>query len=79
MYWQGALSDITDRKASENAYKQSERRSRLMIESVTDHATVMLEPAGTIADLELDSAPGKGTTVRLRVPVGAELATRESA
>lgn len=48
VYWQGALSDISDRKASETAYQQSEHRSRLMIESVMDHAMVMLEPDGTI-------------------------------
>ncbi len=48
LYWQGALSDITDRKASEEAYTQSEHRSRLMIESVMDHAMVMLDPDGTI-------------------------------
>ena len=48
VYWQGALSDISDRKASETAYKQSEHRSRLMLESVIDHAMVMLEPDGTI-------------------------------
>jgi PAS domain S-box-containing protein len=47
-YWQGALSDITDRKATEEAFKQSEHRSRLMIESVTDHAMVMIGPDGTI-------------------------------
>jgi PAS domain S-box-containing protein len=48
VYWQGVLSDITDRKASEEAFKQSEYRSSLMIESVTDHAMVMLDPDGTI-------------------------------
>ena len=48
VYWQGALSDISDRKATEEAFKQSEHRSRLMIESVTDHAIVMLGPDGTI-------------------------------
>jgi len=48
LYWQGALSDISDRKASESAYSQSEHRSRLMIDSVTDHAMVMLEADGTI-------------------------------
>jgi len=48
VYWQGALSDISDRKATEEAFKQSEHRSRLMIESVTDHAMVMLGPDGTI-------------------------------
>ena len=48
LYWQGALSDIGDRKATEEAYQQSEHRSRLMLESVVDHAMVMLDPDGTI-------------------------------
>jgi PAS domain S-box-containing protein len=48
VYWQGALSDISDRKASEEAYQQSEHRSQLLIESVTDHAIVMVDPDGTI-------------------------------
>ena len=48
LYWQGALTDIGARKASEEAHAQSEHLSRLMIESVTDHAMVMLDPDGTI-------------------------------
>ena len=48
VYWQGALSDISDRKATEEAFKQSEHRSSLMIDSVTDHAIVMLDPDGTV-------------------------------
>ena len=31
------------------------------------------------AGLELDSTPGKGTTVRLRVPIEAEAEERQSA
>jgi PAS domain S-box-containing protein len=48
LFWQGALSDITDRKVTEEALEESERRSTLMIEAVSDHAMVMLEADGTI-------------------------------
>ena len=48
LFWQGALSDITDRKVTEGALEESERRSTMMIESVSDHAMVMLEADGTI-------------------------------
>lgn len=48
LFWQGTLSDITDRKTTEEALEESERRNTLMIESVSDHAMVMLEADGTI-------------------------------
>jgi PAS domain S-box-containing protein len=48
LFWQGMLSDITDLKATEGALEESERRSALMIESVSDHSMVMLDADGTI-------------------------------
>ncbi|MGH2640127.1 MAG: PAS domain S-box protein [Actinomycetota bacterium] len=48
LFWQGMLSDITDLKATEEALVESERRSALMIESVSDHSMVMLDADGTI-------------------------------
>jgi PAS domain S-box-containing protein len=48
LFWQGMLSDITDLKATEDALMESERRSALMIESVSDHSMVMLDADGTI-------------------------------
>ena len=48
VYWQGTLVDVTDRRAAEEALRGTERRSELMIDSVTDHAMLMLEADGTI-------------------------------
>lgn len=40
--------DISDRRRAENAIRESEARFRLLLESVTDYAIVMLDPSGRI-------------------------------
>ncbi|MGK9049880.1 PAS domain S-box protein [Stutzerimonas chloritidismutans] len=42
--------DLTDRKLAEEALKQSEQQFRLLVQSVTDYAIYMLDPAGVITN-----------------------------
>lgn len=47
-FWQGTIADVSSRVAAEEALRRSERRGELLVESVTDHAMLMLDEDGTI-------------------------------
>jgi PAS domain S-box-containing protein len=40
--------DLTDRRAADEELRRSEERFRLLVQSVTDYAIYMLDPAGTV-------------------------------
>jgi PAS domain S-box-containing protein len=54
--------DISERKASEEALLESERRFRILVQGVTDYAIYMLDPSGIITNWNSGGERIKGYT-----------------
>jgi PAS domain S-box-containing protein len=54
------VRDISDKKAAHDAMQESERKFRLLVQSVTDYAIYMLSPQGNITNWNLGAQRIKG-------------------
>jgi PAS domain S-box-containing protein len=54
--------DLTDRRAADEKLRHSEERFRLLVQSVTDYAIYMLDPAGVVASWNAGAQRFKGYT-----------------
>jgi PAS domain S-box-containing protein len=54
--------DITERKATQNALLESERRFRILVQGVTDCAIYMLDPSGIVSNWNAGAERIKGYT-----------------
>jgi len=54
--------DITQRKAAQDALVESERRFRLLVQSVVDYAIYMLDPSGIVSNWNAGAERMKGYT-----------------